>query len=575
MASHYWNTDKQLAFVDFMDSDIHDDIDEEIIKNEEMQQLPVAPIIPRVDKLQLHYDIPDLSSYQKDEKRKSSIKHYIVSNTISNGAFGEILKVSDIVTKEKYAYKRAHADKRKKLFDVKSEEKNEIDIMSRCVHPNIISMVSIIVDFVGFNTLHTGVIMELGDSNLSMILKSRHVPTDVRKMWSNDVISAVKCLHKYDYVHCDLKTNNILIMNNGSAKLADFGLATHKSDFEPIVNTYFNCGVLAYRPPEYITNVNQFTGAYRIVAQSVGPLIEVYKKKHTKTNFFKSLISGELFSLGMVLLDIYTNYELLSKLKLEVLMEFILRRSLYSTEARSEYIKGLMRNPEEHDPEWAMLISKLTRGDPKKRLIPFSEIKISGIEHNEGDIRLGTPIDYKIDDMILYTDIVKIMTKVAIIRNYNIWQLSSSLAYFRYILPNYIDKKGIWHYLAICSLAITLGLQINTKVYALNDIVVSYSIYMGIVMTFDKQFLLNLYTDIYVYMNGVTKVLSTSDLAQNGLVSAYCLSYYILDKQPDINQYVEEITHKILDTNPTNLLHKNSSISNDKTLKEIIDAIMA
>jgi serine/threonine kinase 38 len=47
------------------------------------------------------------------------------------------------------------------------------------------------------------------------------------KFYIAETILAVESVHKMDYIHRDLKPDNILLDKNGHIKLSDFGLCKH------------------------------------------------------------------------------------------------------------------------------------------------------------------------------------------------------------------------------------------------------------------------------------------------------------------------------------------------------------
>lgn len=518
------------------------------------------------DTLEKVGSIQRLEGYIPNKKRTNSSLFYQKISNINSGGNGKVWKVLDSITGGELAYKEPLKSS-DSIFKLRSQDKNEIDIMSRSIHPNIINFVGITVDY-DDKKLLVGISMELGGLTLDKMLNSGPIEAMTRKKWSNQIISAIECLHRYNYVHCDLKSNNILIMKNGDAKLADFGLTIHESDFSWKINNSFRCGIIAYRPPEFIRSIEEFKGGYARVAGFAKPLLEMYKLKYSKGITWNSLVSGELFSLGMVLLDVYANRELMSNFNLDIVINFILRVSLFSTEERRDYIRGFMRNEDEHDPEWAMVISKLTRGNPQTRLIPFDQIKIPNFEHEKGEIVLGMPREYVIDDMELYKLVLKNMVQSSVISYYNIWQLASALALFRYVIPRYMSHKDLWYYVGFCCLYMSLGLPYEVSLKDLNTLLYRFNKYLWDSLEMEKAKMI--YVDIYTYMNGITKVMSTAEYSENGLILAHSLSYYSLKDQPNIQEYVTSISEGLIIKSNQVLYKKATIMASEPELVQII-----
>lgn len=121
-------------------------------------------------------------------------------------------------------------------------------------HPNIVS----VYDVGQEGNIHF-IVMELIDGKpLSDIIKER-APFDYKETIeiTKQVASALSLAHKHNIIHRDVKPHNIMITNEGVAKLADFGIAKAVSDSTAVKNeTSRIIGSVHYFSPE------QARGAY-------------------------------------------------------------------------------------------------------------------------------------------------------------------------------------------------------------------------------------------------------------------------------------------------------------------------
>jgi mitogen-activated protein kinase 1/3 len=102
----------------------------------------------------------------------------------------------------------------------------EITLLRKLRHPCVVELIEICMpsDPENFNTIY--VIMEYAESDLKKILKSTinleilHIQTIIYNL-----LCAIKYLHESKVIHRDLKPANILVNEDCSVKLCDYGLA--------------------------------------------------------------------------------------------------------------------------------------------------------------------------------------------------------------------------------------------------------------------------------------------------------------------------------------------------------------
>lgn len=109
----------------------------------------------------------------------------------------------------------------------------EINLLRKLNHPYVVNLLDVIEpkDLNNFDTLY--VVLELAESDLKKVIKSaihlqlKHIITVVYNL-----LCAVKYLHSANVLHRDLKPANILINEDCSVKICDFGLARSISGVE-------------------------------------------------------------------------------------------------------------------------------------------------------------------------------------------------------------------------------------------------------------------------------------------------------------------------------------------------------
>ncbi len=180
-----------------------------------------------------------------------SIGRYRVESLLGSGAMGEVYRAYDPVIDRLVAIKVVRPDL---AAGSGSDQwlqrfRREARAAGRRFHPNIVA----ILDF-GEDSGMPFLAMEYVDgSSLDAILKASG-PLDPSRGVAivMQVLSALGFAHQNGIVHRDVKPSNIIVLNNGEVKVADFGIARIDASEFTIVGDLL--GTPAYMAPE------QFSG---------------------------------------------------------------------------------------------------------------------------------------------------------------------------------------------------------------------------------------------------------------------------------------------------------------------------
>lgn len=168
---------------------------------------------------------------------------------IGEGSFGIVFKALYKKTGAIYAIKAI--DKRNKTNqEGRTYFKREIEIMYKIRHPNIVRLYTHFED-----DSYCYFVMEyVSKGNLyDNIEKQRKKCFDAKTVanYIKDLLSAVYYLHSMDppIIHRDIKLENVLVHEDGSLKLTDFGWSNYIIDDE-VRDTF--CGTPVYLAPEMV-----------------------------------------------------------------------------------------------------------------------------------------------------------------------------------------------------------------------------------------------------------------------------------------------------------------------------------
>eukprot|EP01006_Ploeotia_vitrea_P007290 TRINITY_DN16628_c0_g1_i1.p1 TRINITY_DN16628_c0_g1~~TRINITY_DN16628_c0_g1_i1.p1 ORF type:complete len:392 (+),score=25.37 TRINITY_DN16628_c0_g1_i1:41-1216(+) len=192
--------------------------------------------------------------------------------------------------------------------------------------------------------------MDLMDTDLDIILRSNQpIALDHVQHFTYSILRGLKCIHSAGVIHRDLKPKNILLTQDCTVKICDFGLAREMNDngLSLYVETRW------YRAPEIIMECTQYD--QKVDLWSVGCILAelLLRKPLWPGDNSKDQMDRILATLGNPTLD-------------DV-------QGMGSTQAQSYVTKD--SNPGHfdqifatHDPQAVDLLRKLLTFDPRKRL---------------------------------------------------------------------------------------------------------------------------------------------------------------------------------------------------------------
>ena len=264
----------------------------------------------------------DPTFYLEDTK----IPDYTIVDILGEGTFGLVFKVQHNKTGEFFAVK-----------SFKSEpDFNEIDILFRLDHPNILRGKSIKMDGIG----RLFMILPLAISELS---KYQFPNEDVKLAVMYQLASGLHFLHQQKLYHCDLKPANVLLFpsNNPNvpvtACISDFGWTYSQLVNQPI------CGTPGYASPQGW-------------------------ESHPNQDFFDEPINhvqSDIYSLGAIFYAIYTGKHL-NSYKKGLVTEY--------TKAEDKVLDKFFAATRSEDKFALQLIYSMVRNSQKNRIHSMSDV---------------------------------------------------------------------------------------------------------------------------------------------------------------------------------------------------------
>ena len=173
------------------------------------------------------YLIFDNSEINEDKKIGNKTDDFEIIKLLGEGGFGQVYKVLSKLNNRIYVMKKINfyqpSRKKDELEKLKELFQNEVSQLKRLSHPNIVKYY---VDFKEGNYLY--IILEfINNGDIEKFLKfytqMRPIPEEIVWKLFIQSISGLEYIHSMNIIYRDIKPANLLIDNNMTIKITDFG----------------------------------------------------------------------------------------------------------------------------------------------------------------------------------------------------------------------------------------------------------------------------------------------------------------------------------------------------------------
>ncbi|KAK9265929.1 hypothetical protein L1049_021446 [Liquidambar formosana] len=186
------------------------------------------------------------TEYMRLQRHKMGVDDFELLTIIGRGAFGEVRLCREKTTGHVYAMKKLKKSemlRRGQVEHVKAERNLLAEVDSACI-------VKLYCSFQDEEFLY--LIMEYlpGGDMMTLLMRKDTLTEDEARFYIGQTVLAIESIHKHNYIHRDIKPDNLLLDRYGHMKLSDFGLCKPLdcSSFPNLSENDYGVGV-NFKPP--------------------------------------------------------------------------------------------------------------------------------------------------------------------------------------------------------------------------------------------------------------------------------------------------------------------------------------
>ncbi|XP_047342507.1 serine/threonine-protein kinase tricornered-like [Impatiens glandulifera] len=177
--------------------------------------------VPKEEQFNLIKDLERKETeYMRLKRHKICVDDFELLTIIGRGAYGEVRLCKEKKSGNIYAMKKLKKSdmlSKGQVEHVRAERNLLAEVASHCI-------VKLYYSFQDDEYLY--LIMEYlpGGDMMTLLMREDILTEDVAKFYIAQSVLAIESVHKHNYIHRDIKPDNLLLDKNGHMKLSDFGL---------------------------------------------------------------------------------------------------------------------------------------------------------------------------------------------------------------------------------------------------------------------------------------------------------------------------------------------------------------
>jgi serine/threonine-protein kinase len=170
---------------------------------------------------------------------------YELHDQLGTGGMGTVYRATDTRTEQTVAVKLLKPEVIDNDRHMLERFAREAEALRQLNHPNIVKM----LDMQEENGAYYLVMEYVAGGDLNTLLKHERLPVERVLRLAIDLADALTRAHKLNIIHRDLKPANVLVADDGTLRLTDFGVA-HFGAKERVTGTGVAVGTMDYLAPE-------------------------------------------------------------------------------------------------------------------------------------------------------------------------------------------------------------------------------------------------------------------------------------------------------------------------------------